>query len=180
MTGPGRAQGSYDPVIFDPPASPPPLPLQTEPVSSCTRYFLFQEFNKGRFSLGGNLPNVPANVRLHKGWFDNTLPPFAANMTKPIMVLHVDCDLYSSTVTIFKYLKPFLIPGSLVVFDELVNYPRYLDHEMLAFYEFLQGTNMDVELIGKWGGVVMCPTGDAGAASQAVAVRLVQRTNTVV
>ena len=141
---------------------------------------MFQAYGKGRFSLNGNLPNVPANVRLHKGWFDNTLPPFAANMTKPIMVLHVDCDLYSSTVTIFKYLKPFLIPGSLVVFDELVNYPRYLDHEMLAFYEFLQGTNLDVELIGQFGGVRMCPTNDAGPAIQAAAVRLVQRTNTVV
>ena len=101
-------------------------------------------------------------------------------MTKPLMVLHVDCDIYSSTVTIFKLLKPFLIPGSLVVFDELVNYPSFLDHEMLAFYEFLQGTDLDVELLGTFGDVIQCPAGDPGPQYQAVATRLVPRTNSVV
>ena len=57
-------------------------------------------------------------MRVHKGGFDNTLPGFAANMTKPVMVLHVDCDTsgYSSTATVFKYLKPFLVPGEFVKF----------------------------------------------------------------
>ena len=33
----------------------------------------------GRFSRGGKLPSVPANVTLHKGWIEDTLPPFAAS-----------------------------------------------------------------------------------------------------
>ena len=37
------------------------------------------------------------HVRLHRGWFTDTLPAFAAQCTEPIGFVHVDCDLYSST-----------------------------------------------------------------------------------
>src|SRR4051794_39150897 len=35
-------------------------------------------YNLGRetFSLKGQLPKVPANVRLHRGWFEQSLPPW--------------------------------------------------------------------------------------------------------
>ena len=32
--------------------------------------------HKGKFGRGGALPEVPANVALHKGWFEQTLPAF--------------------------------------------------------------------------------------------------------
>lgn len=37
-------------------------------------------------------------------------------------VLHVDCDLYSSAITMLRSLGHMLRKGSIVVFDELVNY----------------------------------------------------------
>ena len=51
----------------------------------------------GHFSTGGKLPEVGPNVRLHKGWFSDTLPPFLANESDPISFIHIDCDLYVST-----------------------------------------------------------------------------------
>ena len=44
-----------------------------------------------------NLPSVPENMTLVKGWFNETLPSFVAtNTNKKISYLHIDCDLYSS------------------------------------------------------------------------------------
>ena len=67
----------------------------------------------GAFSIGGNLPPVRGNVRLTKGFFEDTLPGFVAQHPgAKIALLHIDCDLYSSTVTILKNVAPMLVPGS--------------------------------------------------------------------
>ena len=48
----------------------------------------------GAFSIGGNLPPVRGNVRLTKGFFEQTLPDFVAqHRGETIALLHVDCDL---------------------------------------------------------------------------------------
>lgn len=96
-------------------------------------------FPKGYFATDGWLPPVPANVQLVKGWFDETLPPFVAAHPEPVSLLHVDCDMYSSTKTVFDSLAANIVPGTVIVFDELVNYPGYRDHELKAFYEFTGG-----------------------------------------
>ncbi|MEN3363680.1 MAG: hypothetical protein V7606_954, partial [Burkholderiales bacterium] len=59
-------------------------------------------FSLGRraFDVGGRLPRVPANVRLHRGWFDDTLPQWVTANSGPVAFIHIDCDLYSSTQTI--------------------------------------------------------------------------------
>ena len=131
---------------------------------------------KDRFSMGGNAPHLPDNVMVHKGWFDAVLPEFVKTLERPIKVLHVDCDIYSSTVSIFNNLRPFLVPGTIIIFDELFGYRGYLDNEMLALYEFLLSTDVDVELIGKLKEPILCPTGDNGWQYQAALMRLVKRT----
>src|SRR5262249_35118435 len=93
---------------------------------------------KGKFGRGGALPEVPANVALHKGWFEQTLPAFLAARQEPVALLHVDCDIYSSTVTIFRELTPRLQVGSVIVFDEYFNYPNWQQHEFRAFQEFIR------------------------------------------
>jgi len=97
-------------------------------------------FDKGAFDLKGKLPTVPANVQLVPGWFDKTLPGYLAANPGPISLLHVDCDMYSSTKTIFDNCAPRIVPGTVIVFDELVNYPEYKEHELKAFYEFILQT----------------------------------------
>ena len=56
---------------------------------------------KGHFKMAA-LPKVPANVELIKGWFNETLPGFIARHPGPASFLHIDCDLYSSSKTVFR------------------------------------------------------------------------------
>jgi hypothetical protein len=98
----------------------------------------FGDFTKGRFHTEGKLPQVRPNVTLHKGWFDQTLPDFVADHPGPIAFLHVDCDLYSSTKTIFQFLGDRLVPGTVILFDEYFNYPGWRDHEHRAFTELVE------------------------------------------
>ncbi|MDJ0825044.1 MAG: class I SAM-dependent methyltransferase [Rhodobacter sp.] len=95
-------------------------------------------YPKGRFA--GQLPKVRDNVELVVGWFTDTLPKFAAGLPKDATVgfLHVDCDLYSSTVTVLWQLAPFMRDGTVIVFDEYFNYVGWKQHEHKAFKEFLK------------------------------------------
>lgn len=34
--------------------------------------------------------------------------------------------------------KPYLVPGSTLIFDDILNYPGYEDHALRAFYNFIQ------------------------------------------
>lgn len=121
-------------------------------------------FPKGAFALG-RLPSVPTNVKLIKGWFSDTLPPFAVVHTgQTISLLHVDCDLYSSTVTIFSELKDMIMPGTIILFDEFFNYPYWEMHEVKAFEEFCISNGVVCEFIG------------LVAHHQQVAVRVLGRT----
>ena len=95
-----------------------------------------EAFGPGAFSTGGRLPSVRPNVRLLKGWFDATLPAFAAAHPGPAALLHIDCDLYSSTRCVLERLGGRLVPGSVIVFDEYFNYPGWEEHEFRAFGEF--------------------------------------------
>ena len=74
------------------------------------------------FDVSGRLPPVPDNVTLVKGWFEDTLPPFLEKHPGPVRLVHVDSDLYSSAIFVLERLAPRLRPGSIVVFDELMNY----------------------------------------------------------
>ena len=93
------------------------------------------------------LPKVPANVQFEIGLFDQTIPGFLERHADPIAFLHVDCDLYSSTVTIFDAFGPRLQPGSIVLFDEYYNFPRWQQHEYKAFQEFVAASGVKYEYI---------------------------------
>lgn len=91
---------------------------------------------RGAFDRHGALPKVPGNVRLHVGWFDATLPAFLAETAESVALLHIDCDIYSSTRTVFDMLGDRIRPGTVIVFDEYFNYPGWRQHEYKAFQEF--------------------------------------------
>ncbi len=131
-------------------------------------------FNAGAFSLQGKLPRVPNNVRLVVGLFDATLHSFARDHAgEKLAFVHVDCDLYSSTKCAFDQLGHMFQKGTVIVFDELLNYPTFEKHEVKAFYEFLCKSGYGVEWIGKLGPVDLHPVKDNGAKYQSVACRLV-------
>lgn len=98
------------------------------------------------FKNPDTLPPVLHNVDLIKGWFENTLPEFAKR-SDPIAFLHIDCDIYSSTATAFQALEPHIVPGTIIVFDELYNYPGCESHEFKAFQEFLDRTGLQAKYL---------------------------------
>jgi hypothetical protein len=102
---------------------------------------------RGKFSRGGSLPAVPGNARLHKGWFDDTLPRFTAENPGSVALLHVDCDIYSSTKTVFAHLGDRLPAGAVIVFDEYFNYPGWRHHEWKAFQEWIAATGRAYEYL---------------------------------
>lgn len=133
-------------------------------------------YAKGFFALSKNaLPKVPSNVRLVKGWFNETLPSFIEeHKSEKIALLHVDCDLYSSTVTIFDHCKSLFQDKMVIVFDELINYPGYEEHELKAFWEFLTANpQWKVEWIGCLAPFCKKNPCDNGARFASVACRLV-------
>lgn len=102
---------------------------------------------KGHFTVS-RLPEVSANVQLIKGWFNETLPGFVAEHPGTLTFLHVDCDLYSSTKTVFAELASRVVSGSVIVFDEYFNYPNWEQGEFKAFQEFIAGSSLGYEYIG--------------------------------
>ncbi len=60
----------------------------------------------------------------------------------------VDCDLYSSTKTIFAETRALLAPGTIIVFDEYFNAPEWREEEYKAFMEFIAESKTSFEYIG--------------------------------
>lgn len=89
------------------------------------------------------LPPVLHNVELIRGWFSDTLPTFTkgSDPSQPLAFLHIDSDIYSSAATAFEILGDRIQIGTILVFDELYNYPGYENHEFKAFQEFLSKHN---------------------------------------
>lgn len=105
-------------------------------------------FEKGTFYING-LPKVENNVKLIKGWFEDSLPTFMKEFdNKTIAFLHIDCDLYSSTKAIFENLRNNIVPGTIIVFDEYFNYPGWENGENKAFMEFIEESKLQFEYIG--------------------------------
>jgi len=102
---------------------------------------------KSTFALR-SLPGVRTNVRLYKGWFQDTIPHFRNNYSESIAFLHLDADLYSSTRTVFEMLGDRIVPGTVIQFDEFFNYPGWQDGEYKAFSEFCALRNVEVRYLG--------------------------------
>ena len=101
--------------------------------------------DKTKFYVHGNIPqfNDP-RVQLVKGWFDQTLPPFLKIFQPhPTLVVHLDADLYSSTIFVLRQIKPHLRVGTVLIFDEFFD----REHEMKALSEFLGEVPLKLECL---------------------------------
>jgi Methyltransferase domain len=92
---------------------------------------------KGTFNLHGALPDVPANVKLIKGWFDETLPPFLREHPEPFSFVHIDCDTYEATAVILKTAGDRFRKGTVVMFDEYFGYRGWRHGEFKAWQQFV-------------------------------------------
>ena len=100
------------------------------------------------FSMKGKLPKVPPNVILHKGWFNQTIPAWRSQYQGKIAFIHIDCDLYSSTVDILEGLAGRMQTGSVVLFDDYFNYPHWENHGYKAWQEYVSKNAVKCEYIG--------------------------------
>ncbi|MCC6588520.1 MAG: class I SAM-dependent methyltransferase [Bryobacterales bacterium] len=104
-------------------------------------------FATGAFAIR-NLPGVRPNVRLYKGWFKDTLPVFKKDHPEPLAFGHLDADLYVSTRDVFEALGDRIVAGTILQFDEYVNYPGWQEGEKKAFEEFCAKRHAEVEFFG--------------------------------
>lgn len=102
---------------------------------------------RGSYSTGGALPALPANVELHRGAFDETLPAFAAAHAGPLRFAHVDCDLYESTRTVLEAFDGQLVPGTVIQFDDYFAAGGD-DGERRAFAEHVAARGLSYEYLG--------------------------------
>ena len=80
-----------------------------------------------------------------KGLFQNTLPNFLKSFdNNKKLVVHLDADLFTSTLFVLTSLAPYLKPGDIIMFDEF-NVPN---HEFFAFDIFVKSYYINYEVLG--------------------------------
>lgn len=134
---------------------------------------------KEAFDRSGEPPEVEDNVKLVKGFFDESIPKWLEennfDRRKTISYLHIDSDLFSSATTIFTELNDMITAGTIIRFDELccwryafneatpqrvsrVYYTTWKEHEWRALIEWMTKYNRNVvPLCRNWfqGGTVV-------------------------
>jgi tetratricopeptide (TPR) repeat protein len=104
----------------------------------------------GSYSTGGVIPEVPKNVQLHAGWFENSIPNFRqakeSQRNSPVRFMNIDCDLYSSTKTVLDLFHEQIGPGTVLVFDEFIGNISWKQDEFKAFHDAVKryGWNFEV------------------------------------
>lgn len=100
---------------------------------------------KGKFSLGGGIPKAAdSRIEFIKGWFDETLPQFLAGFRPQEQLwVHMDADLYGSTIAVLAQLNPIIRAGTLIAFDDF----QSLTHDFKAFCDFQEMSGKTLELI---------------------------------
>ena len=83
-------------------------------------------------SYANSMQVIDRRAVRHRGWYKDTLPGW---IPKPLGLIHIDCDIYSSTSEALTACKPYCVNGTVLSFDELYGYPTYADHEYKALIE---------------------------------------------
>ena len=96
---------------------------------------------KSFFTVGGKLPKVGGNVKLIKGWVEDTLPKFLkAHQNRQVSIVHIDVDTYKPTSFILQglYENGCFGPGTTLIFDEYFGYSHsWKLHEHRAFSDWV-------------------------------------------
>ncbi len=103
-------------------------------------------FKAGDMSTEGKFPDINDSRGIFlKGLFQDTLPEFLKSFNDDKRkIIHLDADLYTSTLFVLATLHPFLRAGDIVFFDEFA-VPQ---HEFLAFKNYVDSFRVKYEVIG--------------------------------
>tara|TARA_B100000959_G_C14938685_1_gene606837 strand:- start:453 stop:1073 length:621 start_codon:yes stop_codon:yes gene_type:complete len=101
--------------------------------------------SKETFSTGGALPvTEDSRVEFIKGWFQDSLPGFLDRFERQNrLVVHLDADIYNSTLYVLTRLDPWLREGDLLLFDEFA----CVNHEFRALEDYLASYMRGARLI---------------------------------
>lgn len=125
-------------------------------VQADSRFYGFDTFEGlpekfgpfGRGSMAAALESLQitdARASFYKGLFQDTLIPFLETyQSANRKVIHMDADLFSSTLFSLSQLYRFLRPGDIIFFDEFA-VPK---HEFLAFKIFTESFYVSYDVIG--------------------------------
>ncbi len=80
------------------------------------------------------------------GWYEDTLP---FEFPGQLGLVHIDCDVYSSTRTVLGRIDPWIGEGTVLIFDEIWGYQNYADHEYKAYREWCEEFGRKVEWVGR-------------------------------
>ena len=65
-------------------------------------------------------------------------------------ICHLSLVLLSSflagAIDALMLLDPYIAPGCIILFDDLINYPDYREHEIKALWEWLEASKRQVEV----------------------------------
>lgn len=124
--------------------------------NSESRFFGFDSFEglpetynsthqKGSFSTCGKIPNTDDDrIKFIKGWFNDTFPEFLKSFdSKYQKIIHMDADLYSSTLFVLTQIHPFLKNGDIIIFDEFGS----MHHEFRAWIDFTNSYNQKYDTL---------------------------------
>lgn len=103
-------------------------------------------FKKGDMSTNNKVPEInDERCKFYVGLFQQTLPDFVKNFNfNNRSVIHLDADLFSSTIYVLTTLAPYLKSGDIIFFDEF-NVPM---HEFHAFDIFVNSYYIKYEVLG--------------------------------
>ncbi|MFH1195172.1 MAG: TylF/MycF/NovP-related O-methyltransferase [bacterium] len=106
----------------------------------------FGVMKKPHYDTKGAFPEVDdSRCKFYDGMFQDTLPGFIReNNLISRKVIHMDADLYSSTLYVLTMLHPFLKEGDILIFDEF-GVPT---HEFRAFTDFVHTYQFKYEVLG--------------------------------
>jgi O-methyltransferase len=101
----------------------------------------------GRFNVAGRVPNIDdGRVSFVKGWFNETLQPFISTfLPQSRIVVHIDADLYTSTLYCLTRLDDVMAAGSIILFDELFS----ALNEFRALLDWSRAYRRKVEVIAR-------------------------------
>lgn len=102
-------------------------------------------FKKGDMNNGNEvLKTDDERASFFQGLFQQTLPLFLKSFKNDMQtVIHIDADLYSSTLFTLTTFAPFLKKGDIILFDEFC----VPTHEFLAFKNFTESYYIDLKPI---------------------------------
>jgi hypothetical protein len=105
----------------------------------------FGVYKKNDYSQDGKFPDIgDERVEFWSGMFQKSLPEFLENFNRNRrIVLHMDADLYSSTIYVLTSVAGFLKHGDIIIFDEF-GVPT---HEFRAFIDFFSSYPIKYELL---------------------------------